>query len=477
MAPMRGTLLGALLIFLFTSAAHAASQKLPASVVAALQQAQIPVSHVGIFVQSVSAKKPLIEHGVDQAMNPASTMKLVTTYAGLELLGPAYTWKTEVYADGALQGDVLQGNLIFKGYGDPKLTLEDFWLLLRDLRQRGLREIRGDLVLDRRFFAPIVHDPAAFDSQPQRAYNVPPDALLLNFKSIRLRLLATPQTNAVRVIANPAPVQLELINAVRLVQDQPCGDWREDLTANPEIKAGVVRLTVSGQYAQSCGEQDWYLGLLASNDYFYGVFKQLWQEQGGSLQGGVREGQASQSAQFLAKLESAPLADIIRDINKFSNNVMARQLFLTLGAQYNSQPGSSDSAALAIKSWLHRKGLDFPELVLENGAGLSRIERVSPRHLGEMLIAAFNSPTFAELESSLPIVSVDGTMKKRLNQHRIAGHAHIKTGTLDGVKTLAGYVFDKQGRRIVVVCMINHPNAAAGQAAQDALLEWIYDRR
>ena len=155
---------------------------------------------------------------------------------------------------------------------------------------------------------------------------------------------------------------------------------------------------------------------------------------------------------------------------------MARQLFLTIGAEQSGRPGSRDNAAEAVRAWLRARGLNFPELVLENGSGLSRIARISPQHLGALLISAHGSPVFAELESSLPIVAVDGTMRKRLKDNGVAGHAHIKSGSLSGVKTIAGYVFDRKGRRMVVVCMINHPRASAGRDVQDALLEWVYSR-
>ena len=155
---------------------------------------------------------------------------------------------------------------------------------------------------------------------------------------------------------------------------------------------------------------------------------------------------------------------------------MARHLFLTLGAQ-NNVPGSVEKSVSAMRGFLSSRKLDFPELILENGAGLSRVERISPRHLGTLLNAAYRSPVFAEFESSLPIVAVDGTMKKRLSEKDVAGHAHIKTGSLEGVRAAAGYVFDGKGRRVAVVCVVNHPNAAAAKVVEDALLEWVYGRK
>jgi D-alanyl-D-alanine carboxypeptidase/D-alanyl-D-alanine-endopeptidase (penicillin-binding protein 4) len=343
-------------------------------------------------------------------LNPASVMKLVTTYAGLELLGPAYAWKTEAYASGPLRDGVLEGDLVLKGYGDPRLGYEQFWLLLRQLRAKGLREIRGDLVLDRSHFTAVAHDPARFDNEPLRPYNVGPDALLLNFKSV------------------------------------------------------------------SCEEQRWNIAVQDHPQFVLGVFRQLWTELGGTFTGDVRDGPVPAEARAVGVLPSPTLAEVVRDINKFSNNVMARQLFLTLGMESGKRPAGAADADAAIRAWLDARGLAVPELVLENGSGLSRRERISAEGLGRVLQAAWRSAVMPELIASLPVTATDGTMRKRLKQNGVAGQAHIKTGSLEGVRSIAGYVLDKSGRRWIVVFFVNHAGAGGAQAAQDALLQWVYER-
>ncbi len=471
--PIQTTLLRALLIFIVT-AKIAAAQPLPPAVEAALKRADIPLSGVAAYVQDVDEARPLLALNASQPMNPASTMKLLTTYAALELLGPSYTWKTEAYAAGKLEGGVLEGDLILKGYGDPKLTLEEFWLLLRKLRALGLREIRGDLVLDRSYFEKVDYDSAKFDGEPLRVYNVGPDALLLNFKAVRFQFVPDADKKTVTVIAEPKPAGLEFAAAVR-AGDGPCADWRAGISADFHSNGASARANFSGSMPASCGERDWNASLLAQPDYVYGVFRQLWQELGGTISGGWRDGAVPADARLLAASKSASNAEVVRDINKFSNNVMARQLFLTLGAEMLSPPASSARSVQVLQSWLAQKKLDFPELVLDNGAGLSREARISAQHMGRLLLDAWHSAVMPELMSSLPLVAYDGTMRRRLRFESIAGQAHIKTGSLNGTRTLAGYVLDKHGRRRVVVLFINHPNAAAAQPAQDALLEWVYD--
>ncbi len=453
-------------------AAAQGGKSLPAQVSKALRAAGIPEASVSIAVQTVDGAYPLLSVNGDQPMNPASTMKLVTTFAGLELLGPAYRWRTDAFLNGPLKEGVVEGDLVLKGYGDPKLTLEAFWLLLRDLRAHGLKDIRGNLLLDRSYFATGPHDPARFDGEALRPYNVGADALLLNFKSVRFQFSADPQQGALRISAEPPIV--DVVNVVRITAGG-CGDWRERLNASFQAPASGPRAVFTGGYAASCGEHHWHVALLDPNAYADGLFRRLWEQLGGTFSGATRDGTAPPDAKPLASLESPSLAEVVRDINKFSNNVMARQLYLTIAAENGGAPGTESNGQRAIKAWLAAKGLAIPELVIENGAGLSRVDRISARSLTALLVAAFRSPVMPELVASLPLVAVDGTMRRRMKNAAIAGHAHIKTGTLADARAVAGYVLDRAGRRHAVSMIVNHPNAALAQPAQDALLNWVYE--
>lgn len=464
---------------LCASTAHA----LPGSVMQSLKEAGIPLAGVAIEVREVGARRPLISLNATRPMNPASAMKLLTTYAALDMLGPAYQWKTEAYLDGELKDGILHGDLVLKGYGDPKFTFEQFWLWLRELRARGLREIRGDLMLDRSFFELPPHDPAAFDNDPVRAYNVGPDALLLNFNTLRLRYL--PDGNGMKVISEPPLDGVRLDNrlapqtaapqSARGASKNNCDNWDDSVLVQP----GGDSVVLQGGYPGECGEREQHLSVMPHTRYMEAVFRALWLELGGSLKGKQRDGVARGNAQLFSTHLSEPLSAVIRDINKFSNNVMARQLFLTLGAAVQDGAAAStnlERSTRAVQDWLQKQRLDFPELVLENGAGLSRSERISAAHLAQLLQHAATHPLSAEFEASLPILGVDGSVKKRLRESAAANRAHLKTGTLEGVKTIAGYVRSRGGREWVVVFFINHPNAKYGQAAQDALIEWVQAR-
>ncbi|MBP9712822.1 MAG: D-alanyl-D-alanine carboxypeptidase/D-alanyl-D-alanine-endopeptidase [Sterolibacterium sp.] len=464
-------------------------ERLPAPVALALQQASVPPTAAAVIVQEVTAVQPLVSLNTSRPFNPASVMKLLTTYAALEILGPAYTWQTQALSSARPHHGVLAADLVLKGSGDPQLTLEQFWLLLRQLRAHGVREIHGHLLLDRSLFAlPEESDTtsqAPFDDQPLRPYNVTPDALLVNFKSLRLQLMGDIAGGSLSISAEPHPAHLDIINKIRpLTTEQPCNHWKEALRATLSTHQGRHQLTLSGDYPLACGEKNWYLSVLTHPQYVEGVFKQLWQELGGTLVDPPVTALPSlplAPLQTLASIQSPTLAEIIRDTNKYSNNVMARQLFLTLA----TQPSGSDertspapltelAAATRLRAWLQQKQLTFPELILDNGSGLSRHERISASSLAHLLSLAWKSPLMPEFVASLPLVATDGTMKKRLQQTRVAGQAHIKTGTLEEVKTMAGYVLDHRGHWQIVVFLVNHPNAAATQAAQDALLQWVY---
>lgn len=423
-------------------------------------------------MHELGARRASLKVNDQAAMNPASVMKLVTTLAGLELLGPAYRWRTEAYLDGPLREGVLEGNLVLKGYGDPKLTFESFWLLLRALRDRGLREVRGDLVLDRSYFEAGTHDPSRFDAEPLRPYNVGPDALLVSFKSVSFQFVPEPERGAVLVLAQPRPEPLEIVSVLRL-SGGPCGEWRDKV--RPEFQTtSKLRALFTGEFPASCGERNWNVALLSHPEFAGGVFRQLWPELGGSLSGTVRDGTVPADAKLLYVHESPPLGEIVRDINKFSNNVMARQLYLTLGAEASRAPARYSKSLAAVRAWLAQKGLEFPELAIENGSGLSRLDRISAQHLAVLLAEAFRSPLMPEFAASMPLAAADGTMRRRLKGEPVAGHAHIKTGTLADVRAMAGYVLDRNGHRHVVVMIVNHSNAHQAQAAMDALLRWVH---
>jgi D-alanyl-D-alanine carboxypeptidase/D-alanyl-D-alanine-endopeptidase (penicillin-binding protein 4) len=448
-----------------------AAAQLPGPVRDALAKAGVPESAVGAVVEPVAGGKRLVSHQASRPLNPASAIKLVTTFAGLDLLGPAYTFRTDVLVAGEVAGGTLAGDLVLKGGGDPKFTYERLWQLVRQLRARGLREIRGDVILDRAFFAEVAHDPAKFDGESRRAYNVAPDALLVNFKAVDFRFV--PEGQGLRVVGEPDFPNVEIASRVKLVSE-PCNNWRRGLKYEIDEQGLLATATFSGTYPAACGEKTLPLALFDPDRYAEAAFRWIWSETGGRFTGKVRAGPAPAGAVLFHRFESEPLAALVRDINKHSNNVMARQLFLTLSAEKTGAPGEARASERIVREWLAAKGVATGGLVIENGSGLSRAERISAESLAALMRAAWSSPVMPELVSSLSLFAVDGTFKSKNGS--AAGQAHLKGGTLTGVQAVAGYVLDAKGERWVVVMIANHDNANRAQGALDALVEWTYRR-
>lgn len=454
-------------------ASFQASAQLPPEIAAALKSAGIPESSVAVYVQSVAEESAILSHNADESMNPASVMKLVTTNAALELLSPTYRWKTEVYKNGNVANGTLKGDLIIKGYGDPSFKSQDFWRLLTRLQQSGIKKITGDLIIDKDYFDKTAEAQANFDGEVWRAYNAAPSAFLVNARSSSFRFSTS--DNVVQLDQEFELPEIQIINHMKLVETG-CAAWRNTMTYQVKSTENGAVVTFSGTFSPSCGEKYLELSLFNDDKYTFFTFKKLWRELGGSFNGRLKVAETPDAATKVIEQTSDPLGYVVRDINKWSNNLMARQLLLTIGAERVGAPATVGKGEEAVKDWLISKGLRFNEFVIDNGAGLSRKARISAAHLGSLLVSAYNSAVMPELMASLPILSKDGTVMGRLKDGQSNGRAHLKTGSLDGVSAIAGYILDANGHRHVLVMLVNHAKASASRDAQDALIEWVHQQ-
>ena len=456
--------LRALLAAGLTLAAGAVAARLPPEIYAALERAKLPPESLVVLVQEAGSTRTRLAWRADTPVNPASLTKLLTTYAALDLLGPAWTWSTPVWLQGSVTDGVLEGNLVIKGSGDPKLVPERLWLLLRRVQQLGVREIRGDIVLDRSAFSVPEQNPADFDGEPLRPYNVRPDALLLAYRSVLLSFTPDAARGVALVGVEPALTGVVADTSVPLGAG-PCNDWRGELKAD---FADPVRLRLAGSFPAACGEKTWPMAYADPRSYNDRMVSGMWREMGGKLGGSVRDGMAPVAAPAFTSVSPA-LSEVVREINKFSNNVMAQQLFLTLGLVRGGS-GSPEASREVLRRWLgERLGRAAEGAVLDNGSGLSRETRLSAQQLARVLQSAWASPVMPELMASLPVSGTDGTL---LRSKATPGRAHLKTGSLRDVSGVAGYVLAQSGRRYVVVAVVNHPNANAARPAIDALVQW-----
>ncbi|WP_349572017.1 D-alanyl-D-alanine carboxypeptidase/D-alanyl-D-alanine endopeptidase [Azotobacter salinestris] len=462
-----------LLPFALSASAAQINTTLPKNVQQALSAHKLPGDALSLVVLPLTGPGTPTYINADVPLNPASTMKLVTTYAALELLGPTHKWHTEFYADGPVRDGVLDGNLYLKGGGDPKLNMERLWLLMRDLRANGVREVRGDLVLDRSHFMqpqlPTFNDDGGDSSKP---FLVEPDSLLINLKA--MRFIARAEPGKVQVSVEPPIAGMTIDNQVKALPAGACPDW-PDVRYNLIPQQSGYSMVVTGKLPAGCSAQS-YIAPLDHQTYAAGAVRAMWQELGGSIQGQDRLGSVPRQARMLVRAFSPDTVEIIRDINKFSNNTMARQLFLSIGRQYRNGADADDAQAAyrAVRQWMARKGIDAQHLVMENGSGLSRIERISAREMAEMLKAAWHSPYAAEFIASMPLVAMDGTMRKRLRRTPLVGEAHIKTGTLNTVRAIAGFSRDQNGHTWAVVAILNHSRPWGASSILDQVLVDLY---
>jgi len=449
------------------------TQALPTPLAAAWRNSRLPDAALSLMVQPLDGGPPLFSISPDVPRNPASVMKLVTTWAGLSGLGPNYTWRTEFLTEPGTRIDsrgALQGPLYLRAGGDPQLMFENLWTLLRELRLQGVKHI-SDVIVDRSVFGNVTIDPGAFDGMPDRPYNASPDAWMVGYGAMRVAFMPdAAQRRWVPAIDPPVPgIRTEGQIAWT---DEIC-PGSPSVGIEPVITAQGVVLRLSGKAAGSCGAFSAYRLALTQTDLAESVFRLLWKEVGGTFGGSLRAGVTPPDAVPLASHQSPPLSETIRVINKQSNNVMARTLLLTLGAERGRRPATVASSGAVVTQLLTSQGIHMPELILDNGAGLSRNGQVSARGMAAILDTAWRSSLMPEYISSFAISGVDGTLRRRMRDESTQGMAHLKTGTLRDVVALSGYVLGASGRRYLIVSFVNHDQATSARAFNDALITWL----
>ena len=446
----------------------------------------VPQGEISVWVGDLSGGDPVLSHRADVLRTPASTLKLVTTFAALQGLGPSYRWRTEAWALGPIEDGVLRGDLLLRGYGDPYLVEEEFWKLVGGIRRAGVERIEGDLVFDTSFFELPEEDAGAFDGRPDRVYNVTPHPLLVNFNSARFEFAPADDGRTVDVDVAPALPELEVDNRLRVAQ-RGCSGYQRGVALNVvDGEAERDRVMLEGRFPSGCDLYAMTRTVLRPESYAFGLFDVYWRQLGGDLGGRWRLGALPPDMfdadgdvleDHPARLhvhDSPPLGDVIRLVNKYSNNVMTRHLHLTLGAERFEDPATPEKGDAAVREVLERFGIETEGLVIDNPSGLTREARISAAQMGALLVAAWNGPYMPEFVSSLSLVGLDGTARRRLAGDSGVGRMHVKTGTLDEVSAIAGYVHAKSGRRLAVVVMVNGPLAhrGPGHEIQDALLQW-----
>lgn len=473
-------------------------QELPEEITKLLTKYKIPQENISIYVRDLYANKALIEHNVNKLRSPASTMKLLTTYAGLKELGPNFSWRTEVWLRGELEKGVLKGDLILKGYGDPFLVYENFWKLIKTLRDKGLKEIQGDIIVDNSYFQLPKHDASAFDGKPFRVYNAPSSALMFNFQATRFlfrpieaekkektKKLKTKKKKAskkeknkrlgtVDVIPLPNIIGFKFDNQITLTK----GKCRKAHYRPKFSKDKKGKLIIKGKYAAKCKQQFILRAVSTPEEHAFNAFRDFWTDLNGTLKGRLKIGRIQKGDERFHVYSSPTLGEQIRLINKWSNNVMTKQLLLTLGARKYGAPGTPEKGRRAVLAVLSENGIDTKGIKLENGSGLSRTSKISAKQMGSLLETAYRDAYMPEFMASLSLPGVDGTLVNRFRKEDLRGRSHFKTGTLNFVTAISGYMLNRQGKRLVIVILHNGKKTGGGKGKkiQDALLRWSFEQ-
>ncbi len=459
---------------------------LPAPVVQAMAQAGLAADSLGAVALPLDHAAKAWHYRSGVPMQPGSAMKLVTTVVLLDRLGGTHTGHTRLLAAGPVVGGVLQGDLVLQGGADPDFGIAPWWLLLRELRDQGITRISGDLVLDRHRYRPARLDIGVppFDERPESWWNVIPDALPIDLGLQTLELVADHSTLRARV--KPALAGLRVDTSRMALNDKPCTNWSDDWVtplrldepgAAPAAAPGAV-LVLQGAFPRGCTRNE-NLQAVDRTRHAGLVFAQTWRELGGQWDGRVREADAAapETLVVLAQHRSRPWGEMLRTMVKTSDNTLARLAFLELGVPaMAAQPQATtlDLARQAVQGWYAQQGIEAPGLVVDNGSGLSRSERISAQTLAQTVAWAWRSRHAPDVLMTLPVAGVDGTMRNRLKDSPAAGVARLKTGTLRNVRALVGVAVDPQGRSWALAAMINSDeHIAAGRAVLDLLVDRV----
>ncbi len=472
-----------LLLLLLLGCGAAAQAPLPRELQRALAGSGLPMSSFGVHVQGVDTHQALAMLNAEEPYVLASTAKIVTTLAALDLLGAHYRWRTHALINGPIVEGRLLGDLVLVGGGNSRLSSAELHGWMQRMREQGLVEVAGDILVDRSAFAlrddDHRHTPAPGANRPQHVW---PAALTLDQGVLHVQVQGTRQPWA-DVQTMPPLAGVPLVNKVAMRGGCAAGArWAQD-------KSGQAQLIVEGRWAAACGPRELALVPPPEADYLPHAVAGLWRESGGRLRGRVREvdlsgGDAQRSRLPMTRADgevmqpwsthlSDPLPVLLRDMNKSSNNLAARHLMLSMSHGFPLKPASMAAAQHSVQGWLMRQGLAAGDMVLENGSGLSREERGKPRALVQLLLNAWRSKDARIFFNSLPVAGVDGTLQHRMQHGLATGRAFLKTGTLLDARALAGYVQGASGRFYAVAALVNHPHAARATPALDALIEWV----
>lgn len=472
-----------------------ASQDLPPSIRQKMNELALSDSEVSIWVKPINATAPLINHRADIPRVPASTQKLISTFMALDVLGGNHHWYTRIYQKGVVANGTLYGDIVIQGQGDPSLTHARLQALLEYLPYKGIRHIAGDIIIDNIAFQGVAGDVNAFDGQGIRAYNAQPNAFLVNFGTLEIDMLPSGQyrqTGQYDRFGEPVLAFVPTDNSKLALQIlPPLADFNApkvlnatggDCNSTPNFHLSETALVPTGNAQTGCGRITQWLTFANGDAFAVKAVKGVWQKIDPQFKGVVRLRGINEKLPLGLPIVSYPsrsLSAQIYDVNQHSNNVMTEQVALSLPLALGETVSTYPKTFAMINTWWSKHFKSTPP-VMTKASGLCRDCYIKPNAMGEMLEFAYHHKEFATFRESLPIAGKTGTMaklSKRNPTNPAIGRAFIKTGTLDDVSSMAGYVYDSQNNAYVVVGMINAKGAGwKGVAVLDEMLAVVASR-
>lgn len=468
----------------------------------------IPLDRVNMRLNEPAGDPaPILAVNADRSVAPASTAKLVTTLVALDKLGVNFRWKTDFYADRVPDKNGRVKNLWIRGGGDPTLVVEDFALEMHRLMGNGVRHIEGNIIVDRSHFSVPKGDPSAFDGRATRPYNLLPDPAIINYRNLSFEITPVEGEDYARIVTLPDMAGVTVPKTIRLKKNGGCGNWKDAIGYKMEtLDNGQKRVKFTGALPKACGAKNFNTIAFEENEYIERLFRALWEKEGGTWKGHVVSGKVPETGVTLLQRHLSPsLADTVRLVNKWSNNLIARHIFFSLGNVVIEEEEKSkvsgkiesrvqkatvetrtdrslpyrrsltlDDARGVVASWMEENGIDPALTYIDNGSGLSRKTRTTASAMAKLLAVGWKSPVMSDFMASLPITGVDGTMAKRKVAVR---YGHFKTGFLSDVRSMGGYVLAKDGRRYAVFASVHgSKNMPGGIAFLDNVILWTFNQ-
>ena len=459
--------------FLWVIVSVSVSAELPQPYKELINKYNFKKDSFSIVVKNLTApeKKAIIYNG-SKNFNPASLTKIITSFIALDKLGPNYKWKSDFYYTGQLKDDTIQGDLIFVGRGDASFSIDNLEFLIREIQKKGIKKIEGNLILDKSYFGkiPSIID---FDADPMRAYNVLPNAISIQSNTINFKF--TPLDNNVKIDVKPELNYLKIKNNLRL-SNKNCVSWKQSLDYQKSNDLLDDTIIFQGFLSKKCSNKEIDLSVTDNSRYFYEVFKYLWTQNGGSFKGGywVNDKQKL-DGKILASHLSKPLGVLIRDMNKYSLNLMSRNLMLTVMKVDLKREVTEDDVNLFVLNWLSNQDISTNNIFVENGAGLSRKTSINADSLLEIMEKIYEHPYMPEMLASFSILNEDGTLETKMPFSKAKKNGHFKTGSLKNVSAIAGYLVDKGKNKKIVIFLMNDKEANKSYNFQKELINLAFD--